>query len=75
MTKVKLLRNVGQSQGNYFCLVTRNKLVKCESPTSYGSKVMTMVKVVEMQMKGHGQGDKVKNLGTDGKVMSRGIHM
>ena len=28
-----------------------------------------------MQVKGHGQGHKVKYFGTDGKALSQGIHM
>ena len=45
-----------------------NKHMKNENPTYYGSKVVTMIKVVEMQVKGHGQEDKVKQFGTDGNI-------
>ena len=33
------------------------------------------VNILEMQVKGHGEGHKVKNMGTDGKGLSQGIHM
>ena len=56
-------------------LVTRNTHVKYESPISYGSKVMIKVKVfqnVGQRSRSRSQG---QNFGTDGKVLSQGIHM
>ena len=41
----------------------------------YGSKVISKVNDFKMQVKGHGQGHEVKYFGTDGKVLSQGIHM
>ena len=51
--------------------------MKYGSHTCYGSKEMAKVKVFfrEWQHLGQGQGRKVKNVGTDRKVMSQGIHM
>ena len=49
--------------------------MKYENPTSYGSKVMTKVKVFNMKVIGYGQGHEGKNFGTDGKALSQGIHM
>ena len=46
-----------------------------ESPISYGSKVTMKVKVFKMYVKGHGLGHTVKKFGTDGKVLSQGVHM
>ena len=36
---------------------------------------MSKVKVFKMYVKGHNQGQEVKNFGTDGKALSQGIHM
>ena len=36
---------------------------------------MTKVQDFKMKVKGHNQGHKVKNVGTDEKVLSQGIHM
>ena len=52
--------------------VTRSTHVKYESHTSYGSKVMTKAKVFKMWVKDHSY--EVKHIGTDGKVLSEGIH-
>ena len=49
-----------------------NTYVKYESPISYGSKVMVKVNFFFNLI---GQGHKVKQFGTDGKVLSQGIHM
>ena len=48
--------------------------MKYESPITYHSKVMANVKILKMS-KGQGQGQEVKNLGINGKVLSQGIHM
>ena len=42
--------------------------MKYESPTSYGSKVMAYIKFLDVKVKGHGEGHKVKSFGMNGKA-------
>jgi hypothetical protein len=68
-----------RSQGQKFWypgkgLVTRNTHIKYESPITDHSEDMANVKVFEKWVKLQGQGHKVKNVGTHGKVLSQGIH-
>ena len=42
--------------------------IEYENPTSYNSKVMIKVKVFKIKVK-------VSNYGTEGNVLSQGIHM
>ena len=56
-------------------LVTRNTLVQYESPISSCKKVMAKVKVFKKKVKLQGQDHKVKNYGTNRKVLSQRIHM
>ena len=62
MVEVKILVLTEKS------FVTRNTLMKYESSTCYGSKVMIKVKFL-------GEGRKVKHFATEGKVLSKGLHM
>ena len=54
----------------YKGLVTRNMNLKYESPITYHSKDIANVKVFEKWVKLQGQGHKVKNYGTNRKVLS-----
>ena len=49
-------------------LITRNIHVKYQSSSTYCSKVISKVKNFERQVKLQGQGHKVKNFCTHGKV-------
>ena len=49
--------------------------MKYESPTSFGSKVLTKVKFFQKKVKSQGQGQEVKNFGIDRKVLSQGIRL
>jgi hypothetical protein len=49
--------------------------MKYESPITYHSKDMANVKVFEKWVKLQGQGHKVKNFGTNRKVLSQGTHI
>ena len=56
-------------------LATRNTYLYYESLISLGSKVIDKVKFFfQKQVKGHGQGHKVKIFGMDRKVLPQGIH-
>jgi hypothetical protein len=50
--------------------VTRNMHMKYKSPITYHSKDMAKVRVFKKWVKLQGQGHKVKNFGTDRKVLS-----
>jgi hypothetical protein len=54
----------------YKGLVTSNMHMKYESHITYHSKYMAKVKVVEKWVKLQGQGQKVKNVGTNRKALS-----
>jgi hypothetical protein len=49
--------------------------MKYESPINYHSKDMANVKVFEKCVKVQDQGHKVKNFGTNRKVLSQGTHI
>jgi hypothetical protein len=53
----------------YEGLVTRNMHMKYKSPITYHSKDMANVKVLKKWVKLQGQGDKVKNYGTNIKLL------
>ena len=82
---LKVFRYVGQrsrsrSQGQRFWyqqkgFITGNVHVKYKSPASNGSKIMAHVKFSDMQVKGHGQGRKVKTFSMNGKASSQGMYM
>ena len=59
----KVKAKVTNFENQWKGLVTRNTHVKYESRTYYGSKVMAKVKVFIMEVKGQGEGHKVKLLG------------
>ena len=54
----------------YKGLVTSNMHMKYKSPITYHSKDMAKVKVFKKWVKLQGQGHKVKNVGTNRKVLS-----
>ena len=55
---------------------TRNTHVKYESPTSYGSNVMSKVKMSKCRSKVSVKVEIMRSkFGTDGKVLSQGIHL
>ena len=54
-------------------LITREIHVKYQSSSTHYSKVISKVKVFRKWVKLQGQGHRVKNNGTHGKVLSQGI--
>ena len=54
-------------------LITRNTHVKYQSSNPHYSKVISKVKVFKKWVKLQGKGHRVKNSGTNGKVLSQGI--
>ena len=48
---------------------------KYDASISYSSKVMAKVNVLDMRVKGHGQGHLVKIFGMIGKVSPQGMYM
>ena len=56
-------------------LITRNTHVKYQSSSTHCLKVINKVKVFKKWVKLQGQGYRVKNNGTHGKVLSQEIFM
>ena len=56
-------------------LITKNTRVKYQSSSTHCSKVISKVKVFKTLVKLQGQGPRVNNNGTHGKVLSQGIIM
>ena len=56
-------------------LITRNTQVKYQSSCNHGSKIISKVKVFKKWVKFQGQGHRVNNNSTHGKVLSQGILM
>jgi hypothetical protein len=62
-------------QLQYKGLVTSNMHMKYKSSITYHSKDMAKVTVFKKWVKLQGQGHKVKNFGTNRKVLSYGTHI